>query len=258
MKPMKISEKFEKILSKKFSRFGSQVLYTRFYYGSGRLSTDDRKEIKSKLARRLSVAMGNRADLRKDYPLCADSVVGIRSDYWGRPTLEIKSSGDFSISFAYGFNDVWGAICSGNLSCGIDVAFPEEFSTPYPYQRAFKGRELDLLMARHDITLSQAACLAWSGKESLLKSLGIGFNICEPLDLFVVDSQRYGEDLQIKFAFSPRLRFRFGVEESLQCKTITERQGDGFLSLSVSSRSESVAWYQTPILVYHRIPKRSQ
>ena len=32
---------------------------------------------------------GNRADLRKDYSICADSVLGIRSDHLGRPTLQI-------------------------------------------------------------------------------------------------------------------------------------------------------------------------
>lgn len=255
---MKNSKTLEKIQSKKFSVPGSQVLYTRIYYWSGSLSADDRREIKLKLARCLSVAMGNGADLRNDYPICADSILGIRSDCLGRPTLEIQSSGDFSISFSYGFNDVWGAICNGNLSCGIDVAFPQEFSLPYPYQKAFKSCELDLLMARHNITLSQAACLAWSAKESLVKSLGIGFNLCEPLDLFVIDSQSCGKDLLIKFAFSSGLRSRLGIEESFRCETITERQGDVFLSLSVVSRSESVAWRQTPVLVSHRIAKRSQ
>ena len=87
------------------------------------------------------------------------------------------------------------------MSCGIDVAFSQEFSTRYPYQRVFKGLELDLLMARHNITVSQAAYLAWSATESLVKSLGIGFNLLDPRDMFVMDNQPYDKDLQINFAF---------------------------------------------------------
>ena len=144
------------------------------------------------------------------------------------------------------------------MSCGIDVAFSQEFSTRYPYQRVFNGLELDLLMARHNITVSQAAYLAWSATESLVKSLGIGFNLLDPRDMFVMDNQPYDKDLQINFAFSSGLRSRLGIEESFRCQTMTERQGDSFLSFSVGSHSESVVWYHTPVLVSHRIAKRSR
>ena len=68
--------------------------------------------------------------------------------------------------------------------------------------------------------------------------------MCGALDLFVIDCQPYSKDLQINFTFSSGLRSRLGIEESFRCETMTEGQDDGFLSLSVASHSESVAWHR--------------
>ena len=134
---MIIQGKCETIRSKKFGALGSEVFYTHISYGSRNLGSEDRRKIKLELARRLVATMGVKSRLVKDFLISSNLVLNIRSDYLGKPTLEVLGWGDFSISFSYGLGEVWGAIANANLTCGIDVAFPLEFFPPILFRELF-------------------------------------------------------------------------------------------------------------------------
>lgn len=250
---MIIQGKCETIRSKKFGALGSEVFYSRISYGSRNLSSEDRRKVKLKLARCMVAAMGVKSRLENDFLISNNLVLNIRSDYLGKPTLEVLGWGDFSISFSYGLGEVWGAIANANLTCGIDVAFPLEFLPPYPLQRAFRPGELEILSAFNNFSLSGAAGFLWSAKESLIKALGIGFNLCDPLDLFLVSAKSCDEYFQSYFSFSPAVGSRLGIQDLLPVQTVTRLEGAGFVSLSVIESSGCRDWLHVHKSLQHRI-----
>ncbi|MDA8406968.1 MAG: 4'-phosphopantetheinyl transferase superfamily protein [Deltaproteobacteria bacterium] len=255
---MIVQGKCETIRSWEFGALGSKVFYTRIAYGSLGLSSEDRRKIKLKLARCLVAAMGVNSRHRRDFLIPSNLALNIRSDYLGKPTLEVLGWGDFSISFSYGSGEVWGAIANANLTCGIDVAFPLEFLPPYPVQRAFQPRELDTLASVHNFSLSGAAGFLWSAKESFTKALGIGFNICDPLDLFLVSSGSCDEYFQSYFSISRALSERLGIQGFLPVQTFTRHEGAGFLSLSVIKSSGCRDWLHVHKSLQKRMAGLSQ
>jgi len=251
-------EKSETICSKRFEALGAEIFYARTACGSGDLCAEDRRQIKLKLARRISIAMGAKSGPQNGFWFSRDLALNIRSDYLGKPTLELLGRGDFSISFSYGPGEVWGAIVNGNLTCGIDVAFPKEFLPPYPLQRAFGDRELELLCSANNFSLSEAAGFAWSAKESFIKSLGIGFNLCDPLDICLTGVQPCEEYFQSYFSIAPGLKSKLGIQTAIPFQTMTRPESPGFLSLSVVKRFGCLDWYQTLKSVHHPTAGLSQ
>jgi phosphopantetheinyl transferase len=243
----------ETIRSRRFGTLGSEVFYTRIVYGSRTLRPEDRREIKLKMARCLVAAMGVKNHLEKGFLISNNLVLNIRSDCLGKPTLELLGWGDFSISFSYGPGEVWGAMANANLSCGIDVAFPLEFLPPYPLQRAFRPRELQTLSSVYNFFPSEAAGFLWSAKESLIKALGIGFNLCDPLDLSLLSVESCDEYFLSYFSVSPALGSRLGIQGPLPVQTVTRHNGAGFVSLSVIKSSEGLDWLHVHKSIQHRI-----
>ncbi|MGA8833646.1 MAG: 4'-phosphopantetheinyl transferase superfamily protein [Desulfomonilaceae bacterium] len=250
---MIIQGKCETIRSKKFGALGSEVFYSHISYGSRNLGSEDRRKIKLKLAHCLVAALGVKSRLVKDFLISSNLVLNIRSDYLGKPTLEVLGWGDFSISFSYGLGEVWGAIANANLTCGIDVAFPLEFLPPYPLQRAFRPGELEILSSVNNFSLSGAAGFLWSAKESLIKALGIGFNLCDPLDLFLVSAKSCDEYFQSYFSISPAFGSRLGIQDPFPVQTVTRLEGAGFVSLSVVESSGCRDWLHVHKSLQHRI-----
>lgn len=80
-----------------------------------------------------------------------------------------------NISFAYSLSDVWAALCLPGWNCGVDVAWPEEFTTGYPFAKVFTESELSKL-ERMNRDRASAAAILWSAKEAAVKAWGCGFH----------------------------------------------------------------------------------
>jgi phosphopantetheinyl transferase len=101
-------------------------------------------------------------------------------DPWGRPRLHTPDGRPPAVSFTR---------AAGLLFCaaafverlGLDAAAADEFTPPYPYDRAFHPSELDLARLWAD-DAAQAAALAWTAKEAAVKALGSGFHTIDFLD----------------------------------------------------------------------------
>lgn len=106
-------------------------------------------------------------------------------DRWGRPRLILGDKEGPSISFSFLGDQAWGALCSRPHRVGVDAAHPAEFPEDYPFARAFPGRELEAYLDRHASNRAEAAATIWSVKEAVVKALGCGFRLLDPLDLEV-------------------------------------------------------------------------
>lgn len=225
-------ERSKKIWFKKIETSESKIFYAQIQCGSSALCLEKRHRAKLNLARYLIAAMDQGVDSGIYFALSKDLVSDLQTDLLGRPTIKLRSGRDISISFSYSPEKIWGAVSSGNSTCGIDVAFPSEFLLSYPYRRAFVDGEIDFLSSVHNFSRPEAASFLWSAKESLVKALGIGFHLCDPLNLFIKDARLCGEYFRSIFSISSGLRLKFSFITDLSVWIFTRREGDGFLSLS--------------------------
>lgn len=93
----------------------------------------------------------------------------------GRPLLLVGGRPMTNISFAYSLSDVWAALCLAGWSCGVDVAWPQEFGSGYPFGKVFAESELSK-MERMTGDRASAAAVLWSAKEAAVKAWGCGFH----------------------------------------------------------------------------------
>ncbi|MEK6196472.1 MAG: 4'-phosphopantetheinyl transferase superfamily protein, partial [Deltaproteobacteria bacterium] len=99
----------------------------------------------------------------------------------GQPCLLLEDRPGPSLSFSHGEGQTWAAICNTG-SVGIDVAYPQEFAGAYPFARAFRPEEVDIVKMLGHNDISRGAALLWSAKEAAVKASGTGFNHFDPLD----------------------------------------------------------------------------
>ena len=102
----------------------------------------------------------------------------------GQPCLLLEDRPGPSLSFSHGEGQTWAAICNTG-SVGIDVAYPQEFAGAYPFARAFRPEEVDIVKMLGHNDISRGAALLWSAKEAAVKASGTGFNRFDPLDVRV-------------------------------------------------------------------------
>ena len=102
----------------------------------------------------------------------------------GCPCLFLRGERGPSLSFSHGEGRLWAAM-SGAGKVGIDVAYPEEFTSCYPFARAFRAEELECARALCPGHTGRGAALVWSAKEASVKATGAGFNILDPLEVRV-------------------------------------------------------------------------
>jgi phosphopantetheinyl transferase len=69
---------------------------------------------------------------------------------------------------------------------GIDVAQAEEFSDGYPFSRVFYEEDLTVTLKKTHDDVQEAAALLWSAKEAIVKAIGCGFHLLDPIDVRVV------------------------------------------------------------------------
>lgn len=65
---------------------------------------------------------------------------------------------------------------------GIDAAGITEFGEDYPYLKVFHGNEFRFLIEKFN-SRDKAAAALWSAKEAVVKALGYGFHLIDPIDL---------------------------------------------------------------------------
>lgn len=227
------------IMSKKLEALDAQIFFTSVNHGLPGLFREDRRRIRLKLVQKLVASMSDSDISGIRFPPYDDSDFDIQSNCLGKPKLKIRNGVEFAISFSYGPGRVWAAATHGNTNCGIDVAFPLEFLSPYPLERAFGVNELGFLHSVYELSEPEAACFIWSAKESIVKALGTGYNLCEPLDLLLTGVQSDGDYFQSRFLISPKLKSKLGISRTSRIETVTLREGDGFLSLSGAKGIES-------------------
>ena len=145
-------------------------------------STESRPGVKHSLTLRLLRALAG-LEPRRDPPPHEKTLTLYKSAL-GRPCLLLGGKQGPSLSFSHGKERLWGAMCSeGNI--GIDVAYPDEFTGGYPFDRAFSPEELDSAGGLCLNDRARGAALIWSVKEASVKALGTGFHLFDPLEVRV-------------------------------------------------------------------------
>jgi phosphopantetheinyl transferase len=162
------------------------VLYASVPWTDLKIGRSERHIVKIRVLRALrnraarltgSVTETARAGEASDMELTADTL--------GRPIAIVGTTPGPPVSFAHCPGRTWGALSLGASPIGIDAAFPDEFTGPYPFDRAFHPEEFSAALERSQGEREPAAALLWSIKESAVKALGYGFRLLDPLDLTV-------------------------------------------------------------------------
>ncbi len=225
--------------SEEFCSLRTDVLYASVSNKSVNPGAEPPGEIKRQLVRSLVVSAIERGMLGANFSHLDDLGLDIQKDSLGRPTLKVSNNENWSISFSYGREKLWGAICSGNLNCGIDVAYPEDFTKSYPFHRAFSDSELYLLSSALNLSPIGLAAFAWSAKESVVKALGVGFHLCDPLDLEVTGIQSYARYFEADVGLTVRPKLKATLDGFTVFKTMVRHDENGFLSLSATTISNN-------------------
>lgn len=113
------------------------------------------------------------------------SQVRLSHDALGRPFLFVGSKRGPSVSFSYSHGVVWGALCEEGPRCGIDSARGDEFAPGYPFDRAFNEEEFAQAITTVSSDCCDAAAALWSAKEAVVKAIGCGFNLIDPLEVTI-------------------------------------------------------------------------
>jgi phosphopantetheinyl transferase len=155
----------------------------------------------------------------------ASSWIRIRSDALGKPELYINGRKGPSVSFAHVSGVTWGALCLTEAIVGIDAASSDEFPMNYPFHRAFHYEELS---NAHDLTygnISYAAALIWTAKEAVIKCIGTGFHMIDPLDLRIIAKPTTSESYDYVAHFDNKILRRLPelLENSITILPLTSK-----------------------------------
>jgi phosphopantetheinyl transferase len=145
-------------------------------------------------------------EFRRDMAARAPNIE-VMSDSLGKPYLLIDGSDGPAVSFAYEGDTMWVAVGREGSSVGIDAAESASFRGSYPFHRAFHEGELELGGEKDEV-----AALIWSAKEAVVKALGCGFHLVDPLHLRVEPcSGEHGKSL-LKVHLVDRSRERLPLQ----------------------------------------------
>ncbi len=146
----------------------------------------------------------------REAPLWHKGLAGsLYRDQLGRPRLSVARGTGPSVSFTFLGDRVWCALCPGPQMVGIDAAHRKEFGVDYPLRRAFHHMELCACLDLAGSYPAEAAATIWSVKEAVVKALGCGFRLLDPLDLETRPTGLSGEYLQFSVHFSERAMQRY-------------------------------------------------
>jgi phosphopantetheinyl transferase len=143
----------------------------------------------------------------------------------GRPQLLLGEDRGPAISFSEGGGHVWAALCGDQSDIGIDVAGTDEFQKGYPVHRVFHAQELQHALSLAGGELANASALLWSIKEAVVKALGCGFHLVDPLQLNVYPSVA-GEDggytFPVRLSGKALMRFPMGAGRPIWVRALPQ------------------------------------
>ncbi|MFC1834216.1 4'-phosphopantetheinyl transferase family protein [Thermodesulfobacteriota bacterium] len=168
---------------------GKRVFYGAAHRGATKDHCAERKQAKEQL---LSAILEKcfHVGIAKGQPhgqaLQNGTRIDIVSGRLGRPLLYVNGQKGPDVSFTHLNGSTWAALCPENACVGIDAACMSEFEDDYPYGRAFHKREMEAFRYCTQGKTGEAAAMIWSAKEAVVKALGCGFHLLDPLDLEIV------------------------------------------------------------------------
>jgi phosphopantetheinyl transferase len=141
----------------------------------------------------------------------------------GRPHLLLGEYRGPAISFSESGGNVWAALCGDQSDIGIDAAGTDEFQKEYPFHRVFHDQELQHALRLAGGELGNASALLWSIKEAVVKALGCGFHLVDPLQINVYPSVA-GEDggytFPVRLSRKALMRFPTGAGRPLWVRSL--------------------------------------
>lgn len=103
----------------------------------------------------------------------------------GQPRWHAPLGEGRALSFSHGARMSWAALGTADMALGIDLSEQDEFGAGYPLARAFGEAEWNVAQGMESVSRGLAAPLLWSVKEAVVKALGTGFRLWDPLDIVV-------------------------------------------------------------------------
>jgi hypothetical protein len=141
----------------------------------------------------------------------------------GRPHLLLGEDRGPAVSFSEGGGNVWAALCGDQSDIGIDVAGADEFQKEYPFHRVFREQELQHALRLAGGEWGSASALLWSIKEAVVKALGCGFHLVDPLQINVYPSVAGGGGgymFPVRLSGKALMRFPMGPDRSLWVRSL--------------------------------------
>lgn len=145
---------------------------------------ENRPAMQEKIAKRLLSTMREYSACRIANDSNNSSSLTVDKNGLGRPLLTLDGVQGPSISFSYHNLRLWGAMCDAPHQCGIDVASASEFNEKFPLQMVFLPREITEAIEFAG-TVESAMPLLWSAKEAVVKAMGCGFHLVDPIEVLL-------------------------------------------------------------------------
>ncbi len=159
----------------------------------------------------------------------------LTTDELGCPRARISGEEHVSVSFSRCMDRLWACVCRGRCSVGIDASCASEFPDRYPVHRAFHQNERNQLMGRYGLSSQEVTAMVWSVKEAVVKALGCGFRLIDPLDVAVewVGMGTAG-DWSIRLLSTARKRLATRNDFRVQARTF--RLSTQFVSVAITAQ----------------------
>lgn len=155
--------------------------------------------------------------------------------FLGKPELRVGGRKGPSVSFSHGLQGTWAALCLSGGSVGIDATDAGEFAGNYPFDRVFHREELDRADAVTESNRLESAALLWSAKEAIVKALGCGFHLIDPIDMHIVPVGSGRGAARARVSFSDRTKARFQALHNATVRVACFQENNVWVSIAVSS-----------------------
>ena len=185
-------------------------------------------------------AIGSPGWTRCQYSNETDSPIQVLRGPLGRPQLLLGEYRGPAISFSDSGGKVWAALCGDDSDIGIDVAGTDEFPKAYPFHRVFHSEEIQHTLRLAGGDLGNASALLWSVKESVVKALGGGFHLVDPLQITIYPSGEReteciaGYTFQVGLSGKALMRFPSTAHKSIWVRSLP--QSNKWLSVAILKR----------------------
>ncbi len=193
---------------------------------------------KSKLELIWSLVKNSRASEIFGLPVEIDTYwLGVSYDALGRPELMMNRRKGPSVSFSHLGSVTWAALCLTEGKVGIDAACVEEFPQNYPFGRVFNYDELSGACGITHGNVSEAAAILWTGKEAVVKCIGTGFHLMDPLELRIFSRSANSEENSFRVDFDKRILTRVPelLDHSIEILTFRKQK----VVISVANMAEA-------------------